>query len=224
VVAGAKLKGAVTVVVADAGAAVAGPATVTLYASTTPTLAAATQIATSKSNLKLKAGRAKVFSFKISQLPATLPAGTYYIVSEVTDSAGASSPAASTGTVTVAPPFVTLSAASASVPAAVKLGKLASAVVAVTNSGNVPAAGSLQIALSARLPGTSGSADVPLQTVTVKIKIKPAGARRLRLRFLVPSTLQAGSYSLVAQLDPNNAFAESALPSPIVSATMFTVP
>jgi hypothetical protein len=122
----------------------------------------------------------------------------------------------------VAPPFVALSGA-ISVAGAVKPGKSASAVATVANGGNIQAAGALEVALSARPAGTSGSADLALQTVAVKVKIKPGGTSRVRLRFLVPSTLAAGTYSLVAQLDPNNAFGESALPNPIVSATTFTV-
>jgi hypothetical protein len=99
----------------------------------------------------------------------------------------------------------------------------ASATVTVSNAGNIPAAGPLEVALSARPEGTAGSADIALQTVTVKISIKPSGSGRERLSFLVPSTLAAGSYSLVAQIDPNNAFNETSLPSAIVSLETFTV-
>jgi uncharacterized delta-60 repeat protein len=223
VIAGAKLKIRVPVVLTNRGATTKGAFTVRLYVDGGTTLnGSQVLLATVSKDISLKAGQGKVVVFALNSLPSTLPAGAYYVLAQVTDPTGKTGLVASSGTVTVAPPFVALSGA-ISVAGAVKPGKSASAVATVANGGNIQAAGALEVALSARPAGTSGSADLALQTVAVKVKIKPGGTSRVRLRFLVPSTLAAGTYSLVAQLDPNNAFGESALPNPIVSATTFTV-
>ena len=123
----------------------------------------------------------------------------------------------------MAAPFVSLSGAVASLVAKVKPGKFESAVISVTNAGNVPATGSLQVVLSARPAGSAGSADVALATATAHVHILPGKSSRVHLRFLVPPTLPAASYALVAQLDPANSFNQSALPPVIVSSQLFTV-
>ena len=222
-VAGAKLKGAVTVNIADSGTASSGRVTIAIYASTTGSLNGATLIAGPKaSTLKLKHGQSKAVAIKITALPATLAAGSYYLVSQVT-SAGVSTSAASAGTVTVAPPFVSLSGTVASLTPAAKAGKMESAVITVSNGGNIQAAGALQVALSARPADTTGSADVTIATATTRIHILPGKSGRAALHFLVPATLAAGTYSLVVQLDPGKAFKESALPPLIVSSQTFVV-
>jgi hypothetical protein len=223
VVAGTKVNAAVTVKVSNSGATISGPITVNLYASTTTTTTGATLIDTLPvKSLKLKTGKATAFSLKISELPSTL-AGTYYLVAQITSSGGTSAAAASAGTVTVAPPFVMLAAPAIVPPKSVKPGKKTSAVVTITNSGNIPATGLLEVVLTARPPGTSGSADIPIQTVSEKIKIAPNKSGKVGVTFLVPNTLPVGTYSLVAQIDPNNAFNESSVPDPIVSLLTFTV-
>jgi hypothetical protein len=144
-------------------------------------------------------------------------------VAQITSSGGTSAAAASAGTVTVAPPFVMLAAPAIVPPKSVKPGKKTSAVVTITNSGNIPATGLLEVVLTARPPGTSGSADIPIQTVSEKIKIAPNKSGKVGVTFLVPNTLPVGTYSLVAQIDPNNAFNESSVPDPIISLLTFTV-
>lgn len=224
VVAGAKINGTVTVVLTDSIAAMSGRAMVAIYASTTPDLTNATLIVGPKPEaLKLKPGQGKPATIKVPSLPASLPLGSYYLVTQVTSPAGISSVAASANTVTVAAPFISLSGSVASLSETAKLGKNASAVVAVSNGGNVQASGILQVALSARPAGTTGSADVSLTTASAKIRILPGKSGSVHLHFLVPATLPAGSYSLVAQLDPANSFNEAQLPGPIVSSQQLTV-
>ena len=152
----------------------------------------------------------------------TLAAGTYYVVSRVTDSAGTLTSTASPDNVTVTAPFIQLFGSGAAVPKPVAPGKKASAAVTVNNNGNIPAAGALPIALFARPAGTSGAEDVSLPTVVVKVRLKANGGRLgLKLKFVVPATLAAGRYSLVVQLDPGNSFDEPMLPAPTVGAATF---
>ena len=79
----------------------------------------------------------------------------------------------------------------------------------VTNAGNVVASGSLAVALSAEAaPAGSGDA-VALATVTKKIRLGAGASSRLRLTFLVPKALAAGTYQLAGLIDSDNRFAES---------------
>ncbi len=212
-----------TIDLTESGAAVFyGPVTVSLYASTTTTLSGAELIATPTSpTIVLKAGQIKPVSFRISSLPATLPGGTYYIIAQTTGPGGASITAASAGTITVAPASIRLSGAISALDGVVTPGKSASAVINVSNAGNISAIGVLQIALYGR--PTGGGADIALGTVAVRIHIKPGGTGNIRIRIPIPAALATGSYSLVAQLDPQNVFAASSPSSPIVSPTTFSV-
>jgi hypothetical protein len=121
------------------------------------------------------------------------------------------------------PLVVALSGSVASVPKSALPGKHAAFVVTVSHSGNNLASGTLVTKLFARPAGTTGDADLALPTVSVKIKIKPGVPSKEKLSITLPTTLPAGSYSLVVQLDPSNAFSESVLPSPIVGTQTFTV-
>ena len=234
VVAGAKVKGTVTVGITDLGAAFAGRATVSLYASTTPTLAGATAIAVPQTRrLQLRPAQMKAFTFRIDQVPPALAAGTYYLVPEVTSSAGTRVPAASQSTaptappsavtLTVSPPFVALSGAIRPAADSARPGGSSAAVLTLTNGGNVAAAGPLEVELSARPAGTAGDADVALGTVTVRVHIKPGGSVRERPRFRVPGTLPAGRYALVAALDPGHVFGGGTPLGSLVGATTFAV-
>jgi hypothetical protein len=56
------------------------------------------------------------------------------------------------------------------------------------------------------------------------VKISPTKTTRLKLKVLVPTTLTAGSYSLVAKVNPTGVFVESDLTNDIaVAAIPFTV-
>jgi subtilase family serine protease len=143
-------------------------------------------------------------------LPTSLAAGPYYLIAVITDVNGNAQMAASASTVAVAPAFIDLSGALAPVPSVLKLGKKTSATVTVTNNGNVPAAGTFQVAFLARPTGTTGAVDVPMATVATRINLASHGSKRLRFSLVVPVTLTAGiDYTLVAMLDPNNLFRDS---------------
>ncbi len=110
----------------------------------------------------------------------------------------------------------------AAVPDSLTPGKTATATISFTNSGNATATGSLAVALALRPAGTSGSADVTLPAVRTPIHIAAGATANATLHFVIPKSLPAGSYSLVAQLDPNNAFSEPDLPTVIVSDATIT--
>jgi hypothetical protein len=223
VIAGARLKSSVNIDVSDAGSEFNGSATVTLFASTAPSLTAATAIGSPiTSKLKLFAGKSKTYVFSVTHLPISLSAGSYYLVADVAGADASSSPAVSNSGFNVALPFVELSGSNLTI-VNVKPGKKSTATVEVTNNGNTPATGTLGVAISARPAGTTGEADSIVQLVSAKINIKPMATAKVRLSFLIPPSLPAQAYSLIAQLDPNNTFNESVLTPLIVGTQTFSV-
>jgi uncharacterized repeat protein (TIGR03803 family) len=120
-------------------------------------------------------------------------------------------------------PFAELTGGITSVPALINPGKKGTAVLTVTNSGNVPVTMSFQMVLSARPQGTTGSADVTLGTDTIKLHLlKPNVPTPEHLSFLIPKTLPAGTYSLVATPVISSTLTGTA--TPVVSTTTFIVP
>ena len=65
---------------------------------------------------------------------------------------------------------------------------------------------------------------VPAFPSSFKLKLKAGASKRIRLRFVPPSTLAAGQYYLTATLDPNNAIVErDETNNAAVAANPFTV-
>jgi subtilase family serine protease len=225
-VAGQKSKATVTVDVTNEQVTpLNGPATIQLFASSGATMSSEdTLIGTLSKTLKLKPGKSQALKFSLAKIPATLPAGNYFMVAKATDSAGVTHTASSTTTVAIAQPFVDLVAAAASVLTKAMPGKKATASVLATNGGNVPGLGEIPVAVLARPVGTTGSQDIPLASVTAKINLKPARGKLLRLKFILPGSLPAGMYQLVVRLDPGGTFPESNTANDTaVSAGTFTI-
>jgi hypothetical protein len=88
----------------------ASHATIALYASTSTTLgSSATLITSASESISIKPGASKLVSVPLKEIPA-LADGVYHIIAKVTDPHGGVSTVASSSTVTVAAPFVSISA------------------------------------------------------------------------------------------------------------------
>jgi hypothetical protein len=145
---------------------------------------------------------------KLGAFP-TVADGAYYILAQVTEPGGGSAVAAAEATVAVAAPFVDLSGAFASPAlAALKRGQKATVLVSVTNAGNTPARGRVELTLAVSGDAAAGADDRVVATVTKKVNFKPGATRTLRLKFAPPDDLAAGNYFLVAGIDAANAFTE----------------
>lgn len=215
VLGGAKAKAVVRVREGGVVGGTSGPVEVQLYLSADGTLDAGdTLLAKATKKLRLKPG--KTADFKMGfQFPATAADGDYHLLS-VVDAGNAvaegdeTNNVAASAAVRVAKPFVDLVPAAIGAPPAggptILAGRKGTAVVTLTNAGNVPLKGRLAIALSA-VP-TAGGEPLSIGTVAVKAAIKPGQAKRLKLKFLPPATLPAGSYVLRAAVDPDNLFAD----------------
>ena len=193
-VSGTTKKGKVTVSV-DATAAVSGSTTIDLYATTTGAIdSASTKVGTlTVPNLTLKADKKTTKSISVPTL--SLPAGTYTLLAQTTDSSGGVNDSTTGPTVTVANPVITLSATVSAVkPSSPKLGKPASFVVTITNTGNVDSLGDLTIAAGLSSDGVTLAESVT--SVTKKnAKVKAGGSPlKLTVHFKLPTDLDVLSY------------------------------
>jgi uncharacterized repeat protein (TIGR03803 family) len=191
-----------------------------LYLSTGTSLDAnSIQLASTSRKARLRPhGRLSV-PFRVTKLPASVPAGTYHLVAQITDSSGNTSDAASTGTITVAPPTIDLSGAFVGTSTPAKNGRT-TVTFTVTENGNVPATGPLTFDIGSSPDGLLSDATL-LSTLTRRINI-PAGKSA---RMTVALTLPAGTYSLLMLLDPQNAFNDVNLANnAFATSSMVTVP
>ena len=173
-----------------------GRFTLNLYASPQPYLdPSAVMIVSVGKMVKLKPGAAKPFPIKLPPLPTTLPGGYYYLLAQVIDSSGTAYLTPTASTMLVAAPYVSLSAAvRAATPSTVPVGKGGNVTVAITNSGNVPAAGQMTITLVPLPPPTAQRSPSSLLTPSRRTSsIKPGKTRKCsRLHFIPPFPAAAG--------------------------------
>jgi hypothetical protein len=133
-----------------------------------------------KKSARLKPNTRLVSSCRIAGITASIPAGTYYLIAQTTDGAGAVSTTIAGRTISVAAPTVSLQAAFSATPRSVSAGNALGLTLRLTNSGNVAANGSLPITLT--VVDTSGNI---LQTLSFKRAIHVAAGKNLLLRLSV---------------------------------------
>ena len=110
-VAGQKAPIAATTVITNSGStALHGKATYSLYLSTTATIGQGSiPLASGKKTIRLRPGQHVTVNSRIATFPATVPAGSYHLVVQITDPSGKTSEAASSGTIVVAPAYADIS-------------------------------------------------------------------------------------------------------------------
>ncbi len=176
-----------------------GTAKVALYATATGAVdAASTLLGFATKKLKLAAGKSATFAVAVKSLQ--LPAGTYTVLAQSTDPAGTVTTAAAGPTVTVAAPFVDLTAVVGAVtPTALTAGKPITVTVTLTNTGNTNVAGAGSVTLALSSDGTTVS--VPFTPVKHAITVKAGGhALSVKLKVKTPTTVPAGTYVVLASV------------------------
>jgi hypothetical protein len=217
-IAGNRLNGSLVVDVSNSGAAIKG-ATVTfhLFANTAATLDGnQVLLSTTPKTLSLKADGHAALAFSVKSLPATLPTGTYYLLAELTDAAGATNLVASAQTVQVSAPFVQPAAAvAAAAPHTIPLNKSGSVLVTVTNLGNV-ASTTGQLILTLSTDGATPLAGATLATLNHGFSIAPHKSKRFRLAFKITAAIPAGSYFPFVEMSLNGISTTAAAGTPFV--------
>jgi hypothetical protein len=142
----------------------------------------------------LKTGRHSMVTATIKSLPATLPAGAYYLLAEIVDPGGLINIAVAEKTIEVAAPVVRLSASVGSVtPATISSQRPGSISITIANNGNIAASGLLTIAVSPSSDGATLSQET-LATYHRETTLAADKHITIRLRLRVPATLIAGNY------------------------------
>ena len=204
---GEKHKIAVPVTITDTGtAATKGPTTVAVYASTQSTLDAdAVVLRTVRRRLSIAAGKTAKVTLGLPGLPVTLPAGTYRLLVQVTDSSGFAQTVATAETVTVAAPFTGPSVTFVTAPAAATAGRRSSGAVVLTlaDDGNVALAGSVTVTLylttAAALPPAGLPPDrLEVTTVARPVNLPVGKARTLSVPLGLIPGVAPDSYHLLA--------------------------
>ncbi|MDB5332213.1 MAG: hypothetical protein JWP03_3364 [Phycisphaerales bacterium] len=164
---------------------------------------------------KLRIGPHKqaTWSVHLDTIPASVPAGVYHLLLQVTDPRGGTSLVPSTGTIAVVAPKIDLSGKfRTKTPATTRAGAKTSETLVVNNTGNVAADGVLHFLLDATTDGTLGANAVQR---SAHVSIKPGKSVTIHLsRVIMPTA--AGSYFLVAQLDSTGAFHDADLSNNLV--------
>ena len=199
--------------------------TAALYASPEPTLGAD---ATSLGELSRSVGRgtrALAFNFRFSD-PGTLPDGSYYLIATVASASAMTNPgvAASAHPVSLVQPVVDVAGSIVAQPVypVLMVGRRAgmgTARVALFNAGNVPASGAVNVTLYA---SSDGMIDASSQVIGTgrALRVAAGKSKVVTVRLSVPYSVAAGSYTLLAQVNPpGGAARKSAVavaPNPLV--------
>jgi uncharacterized delta-60 repeat protein len=221
-------KGAAVVTVTDTGTQPAsGPVAITLLASLDPNADGAdTQLVTLNKSIKLRPGKSRKFRTKFA-VPQNLVDGNYFIVAKVepgtgiTDVGPLNDVSATAAPVMVAAPFTDLTGQGPAGPSGLTPGAAATIPVIVTNQGNVPAKGTIALQLLAGASATPSASDTTLANATnLKVNLKPAASKTFKVKAQVPSTLPAGTYTLLAVISSTLTPPESDLTNNVLVGPM----
>lgn len=163
--------------------------------------------------LRLKAAQHTFFKFSLKSLPSTVPSGTYHLLAQATDSSGNYSVAASSGTITIAPPQIDLSVSLLKFPSSAKGGAKFSETIVVNNLGNIAAKGSLPIVVDA---SPNGQLTGAAQLISTGKSINIAPGKSVSIRLSLTALASGTSDFLISRIDPNNTFSDINLANNIV--------
>lgn len=195
-VAGQKLHARLPVVIRNTGVTLQGNFTFNVYADANTTFDGFQVLAYSVTRkLNLGQGKTKTINIPVSKLPASLAAGNYYLLVEIVDPNGSTNITATSRTVAVAAPVVTLGlSASIVTPSIVPLAQQGSIQVTVTNTGNIIAREPITLTLGVSSDGVNPVPGQVLTTTTKTLKLAPGRSKTIRVRFSITSAITAGQY------------------------------
>lgn len=217
---GSAARGSITVQLTNPTASpISGPQTITVAAlfDTGSSFSSAT-VGQVKANLTLAAGASKSFVVPIKMKGADGAAGVYSLVPSATNKSGQSSyeiaPAAGvSGTVTVDPAFVDLSASLTTLSPKTNQalpGKSVGASLEIFNNGNTVADGTITTIIDAS-PNENGTFPIFSDTLLQHVDIAPGKHEIFHITRTVPTGSIPKTYYLVADVDTQDSLNESNL-------------
>jgi uncharacterized delta-60 repeat protein len=207
-------KGNTTVQVTESGTTLAnGAVTITLSVSPNADGSGAVSIQNfPNQKISLKQSKGKIFKLKFLY-PTSLADGNYFLIAtvdtgQVRDLDAINNTAASSVAVDIAAPFVDLSGSNLTI-SSFKPGKPAPVVFSIINNGNIFAKGTISVEFLAS-PNQTLASGLSLITVPgLKLNLKNGLSKPIHERLIIPSTLPAGTYFLLAVIDPDNILSDA---------------
>ena len=187
---------------------VSGTITISLYASADGQIdSGQSPIASIPEHVTLKPNQHR--SFKVNYSYPTSLNGSYSLLADVQSATSATSDlnlnnnvAASSSTISIAPPFIDLAASNLISIGSPAAGKTATIAITIANDGNILAR-STPIEVVATTDGTVADG-IAIDEGKLNLSLAANASRTFHFSFKVPKTLPAGMYTFDAVLDPNN--------------------
>jgi hypothetical protein len=182
----------------------AGPASISLYASTTPTLSSSAALlrAMTIPKLSLRARVTKTVKLNFTY-PADLENGDYYLIASITAPAASATSfdVASTSAVSISPPSIELAAMFTNGdPTYVAPGQASAASLTIENLGTLMASATVSVSLYSSATSVLNSSATLLTTVpSVKLHLGPGDFRTFPINFTAPADAP-GTYFLLASV------------------------
>lgn len=217
-------KAIATVQITESGTSTAsGSVTINLAASTNNQATGALPVQSFSERLNLKPNQRAVYKLPFV-VPQSIPDATYYMLATVSpvgmnDLNLANNTAANPSTVQTVQPFADLAGGGVTTPPALARGKSATVSVSMSNRGNIAIKGSVPLQFLASPDWTLASAFAISGPGTVKVNLAPGATGSYAAKIAVPTTLPAGSYFLLVQLDPGNALGDPNLANNLVTSS-----
>jgi hypothetical protein len=202
VVAGASHRITIPVTVTNTGGLIErGTVHVNVYAVAGTTLAAGELLLSSTAfRVSIKPGRSVTLTVRLAGPPATTPAGTYHLLTQLVDASGFAQTAATSATVTVAAPFVRPVVSILRGPATGIAAKKerAPVVIAIANTGNVAITGPVTITVYLTATGLVDARSIAVTTIKKKANIPAGKSAKLSIGLGTLSSTLSGTYQLAA--------------------------
>jgi hypothetical protein len=174
-------------------------------------------VGTITKTVKIKGHGTSAFgAVTVKSIPAGL-SGTENVLFKLSDASGGAN-LISAGTVAVGAPFSDLDALSATAPARVHLGKKLKTTVAISQLGNIPFANTVPVELFLSADPTLDNGDIDLGQSSGHIALKPGMKGALHLSATIASGVSAGSYFVIAKIDPANTLSDANAANNIVAS------
>ncbi len=169
---------------------------ITVFASSNGEIDGATPLVSdiSKHGIPILAGKTKVLTLTVKST-AGLSDGTYSLLVQVSSSLDQDSNSVTGPTVSVAAPFVDLSAVGSTgivKPNPVTIGKAVTLTITLENSGNIPTSGAASVEIGLSTDGQTESTSI--ETTAASIRIRPGKSGVVHLHFKIPTTVEPASY------------------------------
>ncbi len=158
-------------------------------------------------SVNIKPGKAVSIPLTITSLPAGVT-GPVFLIPFITDPNGHTAFAASAGSLTIDSPTLDFTPTLITVPN-VKPGQPLQAKITVVNQGNTAFRGNLPIDLQASASGVIDLSSIDLGIASPTVSLLPG--KKVTLTISKPFTVPAGSYFIIADVDPDDALGESVL-------------